>query len=205
MLVTIYNNDSLDDLLIVCLQPDHSSYPIVETKGTITRIAAENDPDKTIGYNFFHASKLLNLKQSGSVTLTQAQVDVLNDALAEAGFKKELVADEQPKFVVGYVKECTPHEDSDHLFVTKTEVDNGEILQIVCGAPNIAAGQKVVVAKPGAVMPNGLIIWPGQLRGVSSHGMICSSRELGIEPQDPSKRGILVLSEQAVVGEAFSL
>ena len=53
------------------------------------------------------------------------------------------------------------HPDSDHLSITQTEVDNGEILQIVCGAPNIKAGQKVVVAKPGAMMPDGLMIWPG--------------------------------------------
>ena len=75
-------------------------------------------------------------------------------------------------------------------------------MQIVCGAPNIEAGQKVVVAKPGAMMPDGMMIWPGTLRGVDSYGMICSARELHL-PNAPAKKGILVLPEDAVVGEAF--
>ncbi|HFJ6866946.1 TPA: DUF4479 domain-containing protein, partial [Enterococcus faecium] len=62
--------------------------------------------------------------------------------------------------------------------------------------------QKVVVAKPGAMMPDGMMIWPGTLRGVDSYGMICSARELHL-PNAPAKKGILVLPEDAVVGEAF--
>ena len=81
-------------------------------------------------------------------------------------------------------------------------MDNGTVLQIVCGAPNIEAGQKVVVAKPGAMMPDGMMIWPGTLRGVDSYGMICSARELHL-PNAPEKKGILVLPEDAVVGEVF--
>ena len=122
--------------------------------------------------------------------------------IKEAGFTETLIADNEPKIVVGYVKTCVPHPDSDHLSITETEVDNGHVLQIVCGAPNIEAGQKVVVAKPGAMMPDGLMIWPGSLRGVESYGMICSARELHL-PDAPTEKGILVLPEDAVVGEAF--
>ncbi len=75
-------------------------------------------------------------------------------------------------------------------------------MQIVCGASNIAAGQKVVVAKVGAMMPNGLVIWDGELRGEPSHGMVCSAKELGIEAET-TKKGILVLDENAVTGSAF--
>ena len=79
------------------------------------------------------------------------------------------------------MKSCVEHPDSDHLSITETEVGDGEVLQIVCGAANIRKGLKVVVAKPGAMMPDGLMIWPGTLRGVESFGMICSAKELHLE------------------------
>ena len=123
--------------------------------------------------------------------------------IQEAGFDGEAL-DLSPKdtLVVGYVETCVPHEDSDHLHVTQTRVSQDTVLQIVCGAPNVKAGQKVVVATPGTVMPNGSIIWAGELRGVASHGMLCSARELGLE-NAPAKKGILVLNDDAVIGEPF--
>ena len=73
----------------------------------------------------------------------------------------------------------------------------------MCGAPNIEAGQNVVVAKVGAMMPNGAMIWPGKLRGVESFGMLCAARELAL-PNAPQARGILVLDPiEFKVGEAF--
>ena len=104
--------------------------------------------------------------------------------------------------VVGYVESCVDHEDSDHLHVTMTRVSDSEVLQIVCGAPNVKAGQKVVVAKPGTVMPSGAIIRAGELRGVFRHGMLCSARELGLE-NAPAKKGILVLDDATHVGTPF--
>lgn len=202
MLVTTYNSQSFDDVLFALLKNDDSNYPIIDKKGDIVRIANE-ETGETVGYNFFNVSKWVDtLKKDGPVTLTAEEVEKLNKALETAGFNGELVADERPKFVIGYVRECVPHEDSDHLSVTQTEIDNGEVLQIVCGAPNIAAGQKVVVAKPGAVMPDGLVIWPGELRGEASYGMICSARELKIEDYAGPK-GIMELPEDAEVGTEF--
>lgn len=203
MLVSSYINQAFDDVLIVQLKnlaPEEQDF---EKKGDITRLVSK-DSDETVGFNFFNVSKWLKLEEDGPITLTEEQVDSLNEALKVTGFQPELVADTSPKFVVGYVQECVPHEDSDHLSVTKTEVDNGEVLQIVCGAANIAAGQKVVVAKPGSVMPNGLVIWPGELRGVTSNGMICSARELGIEEPENATKGILVLDDEAEVGSEFN-
>ena len=99
--------------------------------------------------------------------------------------------------VVGYVASCVPHPDSDHLHCCKVDIGSGEMLDIVCGAPNVAAGQKVAVAPVGAVLPDGLKIKKAKLRGQPSMGMICSERELGLS-EDHS--GILVLPPSSVVG-----
>ena len=202
MLIASYNNQSFNDLLVVLLENSTDENQHFERKEDITQLT-DKKSGAVVGYNFFNASQWLELEESGPVTLSEEQVEKLNEAIKAAGFEGELVADTSPKFVVGYVKECEPHEDSDHLSVTQTEVDNGEILQIVCGASNIAQGQKVVVAKPGSIMPDGLVIWPGELRGVPSHGMITSARELGIEDPEATS-GIMVLEDDAEVGKAFA-
>ena len=195
-----YNKEAVGDVLLAIVDNSGSEKVSFERKGNVARVYTA---DKTVGYNFFDVSTYLTgLEGQGQVFLTTEQVASLNELLVAEGFEAILEADNSPKFVVGYVKECVPHEDSDHLSVTQIEVDNGEELQIVCGAPNIEQGQKVVVAKPGAMMPNGLIIWPGNLRGVDSFGMVCSARELNI-PNAPQVKGILVLPEDAVVGTEF--
>ena len=103
--------------------------------------------------------------------------------------------------VVGLVKEKVKHENSDHLNVC--QVNFGEYdLQIVCGAPNVEVGQKVIVALPGAVLPGGTIK-KSTIRGVESNGMICSLQELGLESKYvPEKyaHGIYVLSDEAIPG-----
>ena len=93
------------------------------------------------------------------------------------------------------------HPDADKLSVLKVNVGN-EHLQIVCGAPNVEAGQKVVVAKVGAVMPSGMVIKDAELRGVASSGMICSMKELNL-PNAPQEKGIMVLSNDYEIGQAF--
>ncbi|MGX6961532.1 YtpR family tRNA-binding protein [Vagococcus xieshaowenii] len=195
-----YNKEAVGDVLIAIVDNSGTEEVSCERKGNVAKIATA---DKTVGYNFFDVSTYIDdLEGNGQVFLTDDQVAKLNEQLMTNGFEGSLVADNTPKFVVGYVKECVPHEDSDHLSVTQIEVDNGEELQIVCGAPNIEQGQKVVVAKPGAMMPNGLIIWPGNLRGVDSFGMVCSAKELNL-PDAPQVKGILVLPEESIVGSAF--
>lgn len=200
MLVTAYNNKSLNDVLMVMLEESNASDQSYERSNDLTAIYNQKS-GKLVAYNFFNISKHLSLKEEGPVSLSQDQVDQLNQLIQEAGFDQTLQADLDPKFVVGYVKECKDHEDSDHLHITQVEVDQGHSLQIVCGASNIAQGQKVVVAKPGAIMPDGNVIWPGNLRGVDSFGMICSARELNIESDQ--KKGILVLADDRPTGESF--
>lgn len=198
MIATSYNNKGLTDTLIITLAQSDVADQTFEREGNITEIKRK---DQVVGYNIFQVSELIDLSESGPVQLTADQVDRLNSAIQAAGFDGRLEADTSPKFVVGYVKECKPHEDSDHLSITQVEVDGGDVLQIVCGASNIAQDQTVVVAKPGAIMPDGMVIYPGELRGVESLGMICSARELGIESNQ--KKGILVLDDEYEVGQAF--
>jgi tRNA-binding protein len=139
---------------------------------------------------------------SGKWTPDQEASVKLQDLLNSAGFKEELVLDPRPDFIVGFVQEKVAHPDADKLNVCQVNLGD-ETVQIVCGAPNVEQGQKVVVARVGAVMPDGLVIKDAVLRGVASSGMICSARELGL-PNAPQKKGILILPEAAQVGSAFS-
>jgi phenylalanyl-tRNA synthetase beta chain len=94
------------------------------------------------------------------------------------------------RFVVGRVLEAEPHPDADRLRVCRVDVGNGDVAQIVCGAPNVAAGQTVAVARPGALMPDGSTLGKARLRGVESDGMILAEDELAI---GTDHAGILVL------------
>jgi len=130
-------------------------------------------------------------------------VDMPADALARAltmgGLEVEEVAPVAGAFsgiVVAHVKSVSPHPNADKLRVTEVDAGTGELLQIVCGAPNVAAGQKVPCALVGAKLP-GLEIRKAKLRGVESNGMLCSARELGMS-DDHS--GLLVLDADAPVG-----
>ncbi|WP_114785530.1 phenylalanine--tRNA ligase subunit beta [Vibrio tetraodonis] len=101
---------------------------------------------------------------------------------------------------VGHVVECGQHPDADKLRVTKVDVGEADLLDIVCGAPNCRQGLKVAVATVGAVLPGDFKIKKAKLRGQPSHGMLCSFTELGI---DVESDGIIELAEEAVVGTDF--
>lgn len=105
--------------------------------------------------------------------------------------------------VIGHVLSCERHPDADKLSLCQVDLGDGVTEQIVCGAPNVRAGQKVIVAKIGAVLPGDVKIKATKLRGVASNGMICSLRELGIENKyipEKYQEGIYVLPEHAPVG-----
>ena len=105
--------------------------------------------------------------------------------------------------VVGEVIECEMHPDSDHLHVCKVNVGN-EVLQIVCGAPNVRKGLKVIVALDGAILPGDFKIKKAMKRGVESNGMLCSLLELGIEPKflnEAEKAGIHELPADSKPGD----
>ena len=127
-----------------------------------------------------------------ALTSTGLEVDALEEVQSVRGGLKGLY--------VGKVLTCEMHPDSDHLHVTTVDLGKGEPQQIVCGAPNVAAGQKVIVADLGCVLYDGdkeFVIKKSKLRGVESFGMICAEDEIGI---GSSHDGIIVLPEDAVVG-----
>jgi phenylalanyl-tRNA synthetase beta chain len=125
----------------------------------------------------------------------------LEERLTMTGTKVEAVHHHGPgpreRFVVGRVLEARPHPDADRLTVCIVDIGNGEPSQIVCGAPNVAQGQTVAVATPGAVMPNGITLANIKLRGVESNGMILAEDELAI---GTDHAGILVLDDGTAPG-----
>ena len=127
-----------------------------------------------------------------ALTSTGLEVDALEEVQSIKGGLKGLY--------VGKVLTCEMHPNSDHLHVTTVDLGKGEPSQIVCGAPNVAAGQKVIVADLGCVLYDGdqeFVIKKSKLRGVESNGMICAEDEIGI---GTSHDGIIVLPEDAKVG-----
>ena len=102
--------------------------------------------------------------------------------------------------VVARVAEATRHPDSDHLWVTKVDAGTGELLEVICGAPNVMAGALYPFAAVGTTMPNGMKIERRKIRGVVSNGMLCSARELGL---GEDHQGILELEVSAAPGTAF--
>ncbi len=130
---------------------------------------------------------------------------VSDEALAEqltmAGLEVDGIAPVAPYFeniVVGFVLSCEQHPDADKLNLCQVDVGRADALQIICGASNIRADLKVIVATIGAVLPNGLKIKKAKLRGVESFGMICSDSELGMAD---SSTGIAELDADAPIGE----
>ncbi|MBM7715288.1 YtpR family tRNA-binding protein [Siminovitchia sp. FSL H7-0308] len=197
-----YNREGIGDTLMIVLKDVDREKFQFERKRDAVRIF-DGETNVTGGFNLFHASKYIDIDANGKVELTEQLVKNIEKALAENGMEEKLEADLSPKFVVGFVKQKEKHPNADKLSVCLVDVGSEE-LQIVCGAPNVEAGQKVVVAKVGAVMPSGMVIKDAELRGVASSGMICSARELGL-PNAPEKKGILVLEDdQYETGQAFA-
>lgn len=107
------------------------------------------------------------------------------------------------KLVIGKVLECKDHPDSDHLHVCKVDIGT-EVLNIVCGAPNVRDGIKVIVALAGADLPNDVKIKKSVIRGEESNGMICALYEIGIDKKflsEEDKNGIHILPEDAPIGK----
>ena len=129
----------------------------------------------------------------------------LAEMITRSGIEVDAVIDRShgmTNVVVGHVLERVKHPEADKLAICQVDVGE-EVTQIICGAPNVAAGQKVIVARPGAVLPGGIKIKKAKLRGEESNGMICSLQELAIEGKLVPKayaEGIYVLPEDSQPG-----
>ena len=128
----------------------------------------------------------------------------LIERLSTGGFEDVAIEDTGPDLagvVVGHVAERSQHPGADRLSLCRVDPGGGEIVEVVCGASNVAAGQKIAFAPVGTRLPDGTKLKKSKIRGVTSRGMICSSRELGLG-DDPD--GILVLDPGAEVGAPLS-
>ncbi|ELK47337.1 DUF4479 domain-containing protein [Halobacillus sp. ACCC02827] len=197
-----YNRQGIGDVLIIPVKEGDREEIKQEAFGDVVKITDKRD-GSLLGYNIFNASEYFNLEGQGKIRLTEEMLAPIKDLFTKNQLNDVLNFDLSPKFVVGFVKEKAPHENADKLSVCQVDVGE-ETLQIVCGAPNVAEGQKVVVAKVGATMPSGMKIKDAKLRGVPSSGMICSAKELDL-PDAPKEKGILVLEDHYEVGQTFEV
>lgn len=144
------------------------------------------------------------------VSLENVDIPELAEQITRSGIEIDSIENRNKgvtKVVVGYVKNKEKHPDADKLNICTVDAGEGENLQIVCGAKNVDAGQKVPVALVGAELPGGLKIKKAKLRGVPSHGMICSAKELGLNDKllpKEQQEGILVLPEHVEIGTPIS-
>lgn len=147
------------------------------------------------------------------INLVKKYLDKYTTAVEKLFINKIIEKNEQPEptptaptnfnfsgVIVGKILEVNPHPNADRLRLTK--VDTGDIiLDIVCGAPNIAPGQVVPVAMIGAILPGNFEIKESEIRGEKSFGMLCAEDELGL---GSNHDGIMILKETAAIGQNFS-
>lgn len=138
--------------------------------------------------------------------LKEWSADEIADRMSRTGIEVEGVENigaHLANLVIGEVVKMEAMPDSDHLSITQVDVGQGELTQIVCGAPNVHQGARVIVAVPGAVLPGGFEIKQAKMRGFESNGMLCSLQELGFPDNVVPKKyaeGIYLLPADAPVG-----
>ena len=192
-----YNLEGIGNVLLVknCFDKEVTSTKDFEG------VTALYNNEEVIGYNVFDLEGLdLTSYQGRIMPVPTSLLEKVNEVLNKHNLPN--VDDKiSGGFKVGRVLECVDHPDSDHLHVLKVDVGS-EVLQIVCGAANVAQDKLVVVAMNNTMMMDGSVIRPGSLRGIASNGMCCSKRELGLT-KDPARVGIILLDETYKVGEDF--
>ena len=137
------------------------------------------------------------------IDIKDQDVNELAQKITRAGINIEgVVTHHMDNLVIGEIKKVEEHPDSDHLHVCRVNIGDEE-LQIVCGAPNVREGLKVIVAKVGAILPGDFEIKKSKIRGVESSGMMCALFELGLEEKTDENyaKGIAELADDAPVGE----
>ena len=138
------------------------------------------------------------------IDISDQDLEKLAVKITEAGINVEkVITNKIDNLVIGKVVSCIDHPDSDHLHLCMVDVGKDNLQQIVCGAPNVREGLKVIVALPGAVLPGDFAIKASKIRGVESNGMICALYELGLEEKNDETyaKGIEELSSDAPIGK----
>ncbi len=132
---------------------------------------------------------------------TNASLEEISNTLTQIGLEVEEIIDPKAQlkgFLTGHVVEAGKHPDADKLSVCKVDIGQKELIDVVCGAPNVRKDLKIVFATIGSVVPaNGMVIKKGKIRGESSHGMICSGAEIGISEESD---GIIELPQNTEIG-----
>ncbi|MDH6366317.1 MULTISPECIES: YtpR family tRNA-binding protein [unclassified Breznakia] len=188
-----YNAKAFPGVVLVILH-DEEVISTVKSKN-VTKLLGKDE--KLLGYNI--EVDHFESDQDGYQKMTYDLLRFVNTNLHDA-FDEEIIHDFNPYIVVGRVLACEDHPDSDHLHVCQVDVGK-EVVQIVCGAANVKANINVVACLPNAVLPDGKFITKGKLRGIKSDGMLASAYELGLIEE--KKKGILILEDEAKVGEPF--
>lgn len=190
-----YNYHGVGDVLLIKVNDETPNKVI--TNGNVVGLFYD---DKLVGYNIFKVKNIIKIKVKGMIVNPSAEmIKVINNILINAGFAA-LPLQNSRGFYVGEVLEAILHPDSDHLTVAKVDIGKERPLQIVCGAKNCRSGIKVVTAINNTMMFDGTLIKEGELRGVKSEGMLCSSSELNFPPE-LQQEGIYILEDDAIVGE----
>jgi phenylalanyl-tRNA synthetase beta chain len=151
---------------------------------------------------------IITLKWLKEFLHTDAEVEVIQETLTNIGFEVESVIDrkvELSTFVIGRILSTKPHPKADRLQICQVEIANGEVLQIICGAPNARDQISVVVATVGSfIKSSSIIIQEAEIRGVKSYGMLCSRSELSLSDTILPKQcdtGILEMPDEAKIGD----
>lgn len=192
-----YNKQKFGDLLMIVF--DQKSIPTSTVKeGDLIKIY---NGDELIGINIFGISKIIKIKANGLIPFpNKIFIDVLNTILTQHSLPT-LESKKNSGFIIGRIVSCIEHEESSHLHILKVDIGE-QVLDIVCGAANVAVGEIVVVATIGTYMFDGTMIEKGNLLGVDSYGMCCSERELNLT-DDKERRGLLLLDESYKIGSDF--
>lgn len=140
---------------------------------------------------------------SDYVDINDENPQELANKITKSGVNIEkVISNRIDNLVVGEIKECREHPNSDHLHICLVDIGS-DVIQIVCGAPNVRVGLKVLVALPGCILPGNILIKSGEIRGEKSNGMLCALFELGLEAKTDEnyQKGIAELDNNLIPGD----
>ena len=155
MMNLFYNPKGVGDVAFLQINPVEGDVAY-EIKENVVQLTQDN---AVVGFNIFNFS-LFSYSRRGYIKLTEEILNKLQQVISEAGYSYQLDADLSPKFVVGYVKTKEKHPNADKLSILSVDVAT-EVLQIVCGAPNVEAGQKLLLLKLALLC---LVVWLLKMR-----------------------------------------